>query len=282
MGNTHGVLDAAYNCNYEQLVRELTNPENEPETVNVCDYWGRNALHQVCYSGDHNLPVGTSPEVREMIAEYLINNGINFQAQDDDGNAPLHYACKKNRVELVKLLLKNFANVNIKNNQGMTPLHVICRQHHTNYESREELVKVLVKAGADLYAKDKEGHTPIYWANWRGYTKMYQYLKTIKENKKVKKQDIMNKKKTVTQTNPDIIQREFDELLKDLPPPPPPFNAVDQELTQLIETARQDIQKEEQQQKGMTITRNGLNININITGDSDALDKIMNALANLS
>ena len=50
---------------------------------------------------------------------------INEDAQDEDGMTPLHFACKRGNLPIVRML-KN-SNVEIKENEnGCTPLHVAC------------------------------------------------------------------------------------------------------------------------------------------------------------
>ncbi|MFL3876968.1 ankyrin repeat domain-containing protein [Wolbachia endosymbiont of Trichogramma kaykai] len=48
----------------------------------------------------------------------------NINAADRNGETPLHYAAKRNRLEQVKLLLKKGADINISSNSCVTVLHL--------------------------------------------------------------------------------------------------------------------------------------------------------------
>ena len=49
-------------------------------------------------------------------------------AKNNDGDTPLHMACRSGRSEQVKLLVRDErCNPNEKNNNGNTALHVACR-----------------------------------------------------------------------------------------------------------------------------------------------------------
>lgn len=56
-------------------------------------------------------------------ARLLINSGkIDLNAQDGDGNTPMHWATRKKLMEMVEVLLKKGVNIHIKNKEGKTPL----------------------------------------------------------------------------------------------------------------------------------------------------------------
>ncbi len=54
-------------------------------------------------------------------ARVLIENGADLEAQDGDGDRPLHYAVKHSTLEIVSLLLEKGADVHAPNNDGETP-----------------------------------------------------------------------------------------------------------------------------------------------------------------
>jgi ankyrin repeat protein len=182
MGNTLPILESAKNANYNEFIMLHTKDAHQ---LHLVDEFQRNALHWVCYAVDNNTCL-TYPGRRVMLADYMINSGIELQSKDVDGNTPLHLACKRNRVDLVRLLIANYVDVNMVNKDGQTPLHLVCKLQYEDYQTREELVKILVKKGANLMSKDKFGRTPIAWAKFRNYSNMYSYLKTVRTEKKTR------------------------------------------------------------------------------------------------
>lgn len=68
------------------------------------------------------------------------------------GYAPLHWAAKSGKEDVVKLLHRNNADVNVRTRGGYTPLHLAAMQNH--YAVAELLVKVY---GADTNIRDYSG-----------------------------------------------------------------------------------------------------------------------------
>ena len=69
---------------------------------------------------------------------------------------PLHGACKKGHLPIVKYLISKGANINAKakNHMEYTPLHFAASHQHP------EIVKYLVSIGADKKAKNEYGTIP--------------------------------------------------------------------------------------------------------------------------
>ena len=55
----------------------------------------------------------------------LIGNGADVNAQDNEGNTPLHYAFDQKAVDL---LLQNHADITIENHQGEVPISALVLQ----------------------------------------------------------------------------------------------------------------------------------------------------------
>lgn len=62
---------------------------------------------------------------QKMLAQLLIQKGVNVNVQDDAGNTPLHLACKKLDSEMIHWLLERGANPSIKNKKRKTPSDLI-------------------------------------------------------------------------------------------------------------------------------------------------------------
>ena len=91
---------------------------------------------------------------------YVINNGANVNAQNDEGIAPLHLACS---VEMAQLLLQNGANLDLCDRLGRTPLHVHAAEGTKSYE----VIQFLLESEADATLEDQNGDTPVQIAKSR-------------------------------------------------------------------------------------------------------------------
>lgn len=77
------------------------------------------------------------------------------QERDNEGNTPLHSACKNNYTEIVKILLNADVCVNEQNNDGFTALHYACENGNV------EMVKTLLEAGASVKIRNNNGDDPL-------------------------------------------------------------------------------------------------------------------------
>ena len=73
----------------------------------------------------------------------------------DAGFAALHWACRENRVECVRLLIEANATVDVRATDDVTPFMLACRAGHY------ECAKLLHKAGADVEAANARGGTAM-------------------------------------------------------------------------------------------------------------------------
>ena len=87
----------------------------------------QNMVHQECMFSTKS----------KLLSEFLANDNITpdfYNAQDVDGNTPLHLACKKGHVEIVQTLLAHSKarsiEVATENHNGITPLQLACLHGH--------------------------------------------------------------------------------------------------------------------------------------------------------
>lgn len=88
----------------------------------------------------------------------LLERGADVNAQDNDGDAPLHGAAQNGNVEIIDMLLAKGADPNLKNKLGGTPLMWAAVFGH------EGAARRLIERGADPSLKDAEGMTARDWA----------------------------------------------------------------------------------------------------------------------
>lgn len=96
----------------------------------------------------------------------LLTQGIDINAQDEDGCTALHAAVSIGTKRIIKLLLSNKANVNIPMHNGWTALHTALY-----YRSEKDVVKLLLAYGAAVNLKDTDIVSPLEVALQIGHTK---------------------------------------------------------------------------------------------------------------
>ncbi|MBO4405944.1 MAG: ankyrin repeat domain-containing protein [Alphaproteobacteria bacterium] len=156
---------------------------------------GKREIRQVDIFGKIN-PNKRHPSAVNLVDlanEFYTKSNIN--AQDENGNAPLHHAIvkanndensakgeKKQGVDGVqksidgdisseiKSLIEQGANVNQKNNEGDFPTKIafMC--------GRQNIVKYLLEKGADINQQDKHGHALLHLAALEDNEEMITYL----------------------------------------------------------------------------------------------------------
>ncbi|KAL7291392.1 hypothetical protein TKK_0014985 [Trichogramma kaykai] len=162
LGNTplHYALNASCDTNFIELL--LRNGAN----VNLANKQGLTPLHFTCqYLIQDSL--------RQLEIFFKVKNEfdqlVDFNAQDEFGNTPLHLALKSANLyenkTAIERLLKNGADANLGNEEGSTPLHIICSR-----KSYDDLVKLFfevndeIKQAIKVDARDKKGRTPLQLA----------------------------------------------------------------------------------------------------------------------
>lgn len=138
-GNS-ALLDAAKKGNLARVQR-LVSTEN----INCRDAQGRNSTPLHLAAGYNNFEV----------AEYLLENGADVNAQDKGGLIPLHNASSYGHLDIAALLIKYNTVVNATDKWGFTPLHEAAQK------GRTQLCALLLAHGADPYMKNQEIQTPI-------------------------------------------------------------------------------------------------------------------------
>lgn len=103
------------------------------------------------------------------VAQFLLANGADVDALDDQSQTPLHLAAMNGHKSMVELLLANKAAVEPKANPT-TPLHLAAANGY------KLVASVLLAHGANVNAKNKAGWTPLHFAVVHGYTSVAELL----------------------------------------------------------------------------------------------------------
>lgn len=138
-GNS-ALLDAAKKGNLARVQRLVTT-----ENINCRDAQGRNSTPLHLAAGYNNVEV----------AEFLLENGADVNAQDKGGLIPLHNASSYGHLDIAALLIKHNTVVNATDKWGFTPLHEAAQK------GRTQLCALLLAHGADPFLKNQEGQAPV-------------------------------------------------------------------------------------------------------------------------
>ena len=115
-----------------------------------------------------------------IIAEKLINEGADVNAEDSFGMTPLHTAVISNRRNVAKVLVTHGVDINAKTHRGQTPLFWAVTKKH------KDIAEWLISNGADVNAKDSYGIALLHSAAYVGITDLVELFITDSEDVNVK------------------------------------------------------------------------------------------------
>lgn len=121
----------------------------------------------------------------------LINQGVDLNAKNCDGNTPLHLACSSGKLGIVKILLDARADVNVKNHEDNTALAVTLfelekefkkpqsKQNFLNTVARvlslRRVIMLLIQV-VDVNAKMDDSCTPLHKAVLTNYEILMKFI----------------------------------------------------------------------------------------------------------
>ena len=96
----------------------------------------------------------------KKLVELISTTFSGIDVKDDEGNNPLHLACKwYSGTAVIAPLAKNNSYQNAPNNHDQLPLHIACNCEHINYET---IRLVSSQPGLDIIKQDGDGNTPLH------------------------------------------------------------------------------------------------------------------------
>jgi len=127
---------------------------NHPEIVEVLREHGGVTTEEL-KAAKKSIHDAARDGIIEAVKQHLAS-GTDVNAKSDgDRFTPLHYAAVNGHEKIAELLIDNNADVNAQGNWGTTPLH------RAAYDGLKEIVELLITKGADVNAKNGGGKTPL-------------------------------------------------------------------------------------------------------------------------
>ena len=148
--------------------------------VNLQDATGKTPLHRAAMQAQETfvrtlLKLGSDPNIKDEqgktvlhvtstaqpdLIDLLVSNNANVNAQDSDGNTPLHTFL--GRSNMVEKLLKNGADPNVKNNFGISPYMMMLEEDRI--KEYPKVLQQMLAFKADVGSTNKLGETILHLA----------------------------------------------------------------------------------------------------------------------
>ena len=136
------------------------------------------------------------------VCRVLIDAGADIETKDEKGRSPLHCACKRGALDVVKMLIEAGARLATKDENERSPLHYACES------GALDVVKMLLEAGAGVRDTDYNDRKCLALAAMFGRTETVRYLVGLPEVD-VNHRDTVNKtalRCAVDQKHKDVVQ----------------------------------------------------------------------------
>lgn len=132
--------------------------------VNCCDSKHRNCLHKLAIP--HSLCHGYSTQdERVKIAKALLDRKCNINAQDIEGNTPVHRAIYNQDLAMLRILLEKENDIKqVVNFDGDTPLHIACTAGLSRFIRNELITRLIEVYPLSLEVCNKMGYSPLFAA----------------------------------------------------------------------------------------------------------------------
>lgn len=101
---------------------------------------------------------------RVTIVSYLLEQGVEVNAQDPTGQTALHWAAVRGSLSSMETLLRGGADPKIADSKGYSVCHVAAQ-----YGQVSIVYHLYMKWGLDVDSPDNDGRTPLHWACYKGF-----------------------------------------------------------------------------------------------------------------
>ena len=107
-------------------------------------------------------------DIRQIVAQMLIDAGVNVNVQNEKGRTALIFATKWNYIEIVQMLIDAKADLDIQDEIGNTALHYAAEYY------RPEIAQMLIDAGANRDIQNNHDELPYDLAQTEEMKKLLQ------------------------------------------------------------------------------------------------------------
>eukprot|EP00825_Cyclidium_porcatum_P019598 TRINITY_DN2230_c0_g1_i3.p1 TRINITY_DN2230_c0_g1~~TRINITY_DN2230_c0_g1_i3.p1 ORF type:complete len:744 (-),score=143.38 TRINITY_DN2230_c0_g1_i3:71-2302(-) len=179
--NSRQVLDYADTDNVRKYLIDLKDAARKGDTksLNMLVNCGHQINEKKTIFGIapiHNSIENYHKTHNDESLKYIISCNADIDISDSNGWTPLHYACEKGEINVVKLLIQNKTNIHKFSNKGYQPIHIAA------LNDQAEIIEELIKRGANIEALDNQKCTPLILASKKGFTKSMEMLLKYKAN----------------------------------------------------------------------------------------------------
>ena len=120
-------------------------------------------LHLVCDQS------GSLPILKHFITKFP--DQLNLNETNDIGLAPIHYACKKGRLDLIECIIEcTPSSLEVHDCNGFTPIHIAIFYNHL------PVVQYFISKDCNTSAVDSNGFGPVHISAGKGYVEIMKYL----------------------------------------------------------------------------------------------------------
>ena len=127
-------------------------------------------------NNDGNLPLHIACRNGHLnaIKYFITEQNCDPNSRDQYGRTPLHQASKGGYMNIVKYLITELdCDTRISDNYGNLPLHIACRNGHLNATKY-----FITEQNCDSNSRDQYGRTPLHQATEGGHMNIIEYLIT--------------------------------------------------------------------------------------------------------
>ncbi|KAL2926784.1 putative protein S-acyltransferase 23 [Bienertia sinuspersici] len=154
--NGYYALQWASLNNFPQIVQYITEHGGD---VNATDLSQQTALHWAAVRGSN------------VVADLLLQNGARIEAADANGYRAVHVAAQYGQTTFLNHIIAKYnADFDAPDNDGRSPLHWAA------YKGFADTIRLLLFRDANQGRQDKEGCTPLHWAVLRGHVEACSIL----------------------------------------------------------------------------------------------------------